>query len=110
MGFRLTSAASENTEDILRTQHSIQTRISTEIPEAVSRFALLPDEALIAASTMRELFDVRGNASLWRMERAGRIPRSRRLPGSQHRRWIVGEVRAFLKAIAVFEEADYAPA
>lgn len=98
-----------------KTCHSSEARLSvgTAACDAAKHFDYLPDEAMVGAATMQALYDVRGNATLYRWERAGLIPRSRKICGSSQRRWVVGEVRAALRAVAAVagqstEEADHA--
>ena len=114
--FALTSAASGYAEVIVRHKfcHPSEARLSagSSTGDAVESFSKLPDDALIGAATMQRLYDVSGNATLYRWERSGFIPLSRKIRGSSQRRWVVGEVRAALRAVAghLTQEADHVPA
>lgn len=58
-----------------------------------------PDSAFINSAIMASVFSVTGNATLWKWEQEGRIPKSCRLAGSRLRYWNVGEVkRCILKS------------
>lgn len=89
-----------------------QSQASRLVGGAADLVASLPDYALIGAATMLQLYGVKGNATLYRWERAGSIPPSRKIRGSSQRRWVVGEVRAALWAVARGnpKEADHAAA
>lgn len=60
-----------------------------------------PDSSFITGDVMASVFSVKGNATLWKWERSGRIPKSCRLAGSKLRYWNVGEVkRCIIEAVA----------
>lgn len=111
-GCRLTSTASDYSEDIVRQKTCNQSHAGRLVGGAADLVASLPDYALIGAATMLQLYGVKGNATLYRWERAGFIPPSRKIRGSSQRRWVVGEVRAALWAVARGnpKEADHAAA
>ena len=52
-----------------------------------------PDSSFITGAVMASVFSVKGNATLWKWEQQGRIPKSCRLAGSRLRYWNVGEVK-----------------
>ena len=52
-----------------------------------------PDSSFITAAVLKTVFSVAGNATLWKWEQEGRIPKSCRLAGSRLRYWNVGEVK-----------------
>lgn len=52
-----------------------------------------PDSSFITGAVLASVLSVSGNATLWKWEKEGRIPKSCRLAGSKLRYWNVGEVK-----------------
>lgn len=65
-----------------------------KIPVGALNFDRLPDAALIGTSTLSVVMS-KSRTTLWRMEREGKLPKSRKLGGG-HNLWSVGEIRALL--------------
>lgn len=69
----------------------------TQAPPDLNQY---PDSSFITAAVLKTVFSVAGNATLWKWEKQGRIPKSRHLAGSKLRYWNVGEVkRCILKSL-----------
>lgn len=85
-------------------QHSVIARKAAHAtPDPLSQFDALPDTAYVGSHVVLNLYGVRSLATLWKWERAGRIPRSRKLAGSRNNSWNVGDLRAALAG------GDHAP-
>lgn len=67
-----------------------------EVPAALSNFDQLPDSAHVGSAVVRALFGVHGATTLWKWQKAGRIPLARKLAGSRNNVWNVGELRRAL--------------
>jgi hypothetical protein len=63
-------------------------------------FSTLPDDALIRAPHVRQLFGGISQDTLERRVRAGLIPAPQKMPGSRINVWPVGPVRAALRQVA----------
>lgn len=66
-----------------------------DLPIDLQNFDQLPDTAFVGAAVVKGLLGVRGTSTLWKWEKAGRIPQSVRPAGTRLRAWNVGELRRF---------------
>jgi hypothetical protein len=73
-------------------------RVASIAESPAANFDSLPDSAHVGSNVVRALYGVRSLVTLWKWERAGRIPRSRKLAGSRNNSWNVGDLRAALAA------------
>lgn len=69
---------------------------AVKAPNCLTHFDALPDAAHVGSAVVMALYGVSSLATLWKWERAGRIPRPRKLAGSRKNSWNVGELRAAL--------------
>ena len=70
-------------------------KIHTNIVERISKFDDLPSSALLNISEIKALAG-RSNASIYRDVKLGRLPKPIKI-GSSSSRWLVGDVRHYLK-------------
>lgn len=59
-------------------------------------FDSLPGSARVGTDVARQIFGVRALATLWRWERDGRLPPSRKVGSSRLKTWSADELRAVL--------------
>lgn len=62
-------------------------------------FTTLPDDALIKASHVRQLFGGISQDTLERRIKTGDIPQPQKLPGGRVNFWTVGAIRSALRTI-----------
>ncbi|MBK7648116.1 MAG: transcriptional regulator [Betaproteobacteria bacterium] len=56
----------------------------------------LPGSARVGSDVARVIFDVKALSTLWRWEKEGRLPPSKKVAGSRFKSWSAGELRAVL--------------
>lgn len=67
------------------------------VPESISRFNQLPDQALISGAVVCALVGDITRVTLWRWVRTGTFPSPRKMPSGRINVWRVGDVRNFLE-------------
>lgn len=80
--------------------------LPTKVLEQLRNFDHLPDSAHVGTRTVLALMGVKSAATLWKWEHAKKLPRAKKIGGSNRNAWNVGELRACLAG----KEADHAPA
>lgn len=64
---------------------------------AAQTFDTLPDSARIKSTVVMQVLGVESLVTLWRWEKSGRLPPSKKIAGSRHKSWSVGEIRSALR-------------
>jgi len=57
----------------------------------------LPDSARIKSTVALQVLGVESLVTLWRWEKAGRLPPSQKIAGSRYKSWSAGEIRSALR-------------
>jgi len=64
---------------------------------AAKVFDSLPDSARIKSTVALQVLGVESLVTLWRWEKAGRLPPSQKIAGSRYKSWSAGEIRSALR-------------
>lgn len=76
------------------------------IPAGLENFSRLPDDARVGSDVVSGLYNGVTRVTLWRWEKAGLIPPSRKIGNSRLNGWRVGDLRAALAMKEVDHEAS----
>ena len=63
---------------------------------AAANFDSLPDSARVGSRAALAILGMGSLVTLWRWERQGRIPPSKKIAGSRNKTWSAGELRAVI--------------
>jgi predicted DNA-binding transcriptional regulator AlpA len=63
---------------------------------AAANFDCLPNSARVGSRAALAVLGLGSLVTLWRWERQGRIPPSKKIAGSRHKTWSAGELRAVI--------------
>ncbi|MBK7463331.1 MAG: hypothetical protein IPJ50_11940 [Betaproteobacteria bacterium] len=63
---------------------------------AAQHFNNYPDNARIKSTVAMAILGVEALSTLWRWEKSGRIPPSKKICGSRYKTWSAGEIRQVL--------------
>ena len=66
------------------------------IKSPAAHFDSLPGTARVGSDVARQIFGVKALSTLWRLEKDGRLPPSRKVAGSRLKSWSADELRAIL--------------
>lgn len=64
--------------------------------EAAQHFDTLPDSARVRSDVVLALSGAKSLVTLWRWEKSGILPASRKVAGSRNKTWSAGEIRRAL--------------
>jgi predicted DNA-binding transcriptional regulator AlpA len=63
---------------------------------AAQHFDTLPDSARVQSVVALALLGVKSLSTLWRWEKEGRLPSSKKIAGSRYKSWSASEIREVL--------------
>ena len=69
----------------------------TKAAASAQHFNNLPDNARVKSTVALVILGVDALSTLWRWEKTGRIPPSKKVAGSRYKTWAAGEIREVLK-------------
>jgi predicted DNA-binding transcriptional regulator AlpA len=65
--------------------------------EAAQHFDTWSDSARVRTAVALTLLGVESHVTLWRWEKEGRLPPSKKIAGSRYKSWSAGEIRDVLR-------------
>lgn len=64
--------------------------------QAAKHFDSLPDNARVKSTVALVVLGAEALSTLWRWEKSGRLPPSKKVAGSRYKTWTAGEIRQAL--------------